>query len=105
VTKSGGNQFHGSAFEYLRNDALDAANYFDNVIGQKSKLRTNQFGGSVGGPIVKGQSFLLASYEGYLVAAAASIPSSLFRVSRREFCPGGIVLGSGTPWPPRPRRT
>ncbi|HZI49748.1 MAG TPA: carboxypeptidase regulatory-like domain-containing protein, partial [Pyrinomonadaceae bacterium] len=41
VTKSGGNKFHGSVFEYLRNDALDAANFFDNVIGQKSKLRLN----------------------------------------------------------------
>src|SRR5437870_3105729 len=51
VTKSGGNSFHGSAFEYLRNDALDAANFFDNIIGQKSKLRLNQFGGSLGGPV------------------------------------------------------
>ncbi|HWW76991.1 MAG TPA: TonB-dependent receptor, partial [Pyrinomonadaceae bacterium] len=42
VTKSGGNQFHGSVFEYLRNDALDAANFFDNIIGQKSPLRLNQ---------------------------------------------------------------
>src|SRR6266545_7597962 len=39
VTKSGSNKFHGSAFEYLRNDKLDAANFFDNIIGQKSKLR------------------------------------------------------------------
>jgi hypothetical protein len=38
VTKSGGNAFHGSVFEYLRNDALDAANYFDNVIGQKASF-------------------------------------------------------------------
>src|SRR4029077_12311981 len=51
ITKSGGNKFHGSAFEYLRNDKLDAANFFDNIIGQKSKRRMNQFGGSVGGPI------------------------------------------------------
>src|SRR5215204_2109323 len=43
VTKSGGNQFHGSAFEYLRNDALDAANFFDNIVGQKSPLKLNQF--------------------------------------------------------------
>ena len=42
VTKSGGNAYHGSIFEYLRNDALDAANFFDNIIGVKSKLRLNQ---------------------------------------------------------------
>ncbi len=52
VTKSGGSKFHGSAFEYLRNDALDAANFFDNIIGKKSPLRLNQFGGSIGGPVV-----------------------------------------------------
>src|SRR5207244_927121 len=51
VTKSGGNQFHGSVFEYLRNDKFDARNQFD--LGGKLPLRMNQFGGSIGGPIVK----------------------------------------------------
>src|SRR5262249_58949173 len=64
VTKSGGKEFHGSVFEYLRNDALDAANFFDNIIGQKSKLRLNQFGGSVGGPVIKDRVFFFFSYEG-----------------------------------------
>ncbi|HVG37670.1 MAG TPA: carboxypeptidase-like regulatory domain-containing protein, partial [Pyrinomonadaceae bacterium] len=63
VTKSGGNDFHGSLFEYLRNDALDARNFFD-VVG-KSPLRLNQFGGSLGGPIVKDKFFFFGSYEGY----------------------------------------
>src|SRR6185436_7438013 len=65
VTKSGGNKFHGALFEYLRNDALDAANFFDNIIGQKCKLRLNQFGGSVGGPIKQNKAFFFFSYEGY----------------------------------------
>src|SRR5260221_725861 len=65
VTKSGGNKFHGSGFEYLRNDTLDAANFFDNIIGQKSKLRLNQFGGSIGGPIKKDKAFFFFSYAGY----------------------------------------
>jgi hypothetical protein len=63
VTKSGGNQFHGSAFEYLRNSALDARNFFD--LTTKSPLRLNQFGGSLGGPIIKDKLFFFGSYEGY----------------------------------------
>ena len=62
VTKSGSNQFHGSLFEYLRNDVLDARNTFDR---EKSDLRMNQFGGSVGGPLVKDKLFFFGSYEGY----------------------------------------
>ncbi|HEY0427455.1 MAG TPA: carboxypeptidase regulatory-like domain-containing protein [Pyrinomonadaceae bacterium] len=69
VTKSGGNRFNGSVFEYIRNDALDAANYFDNIVGQKSSLRLNQFGFSVGGPIIKNKLFFFGSYEGYRLRA------------------------------------
>lgn len=65
LTKSGGKNFHGSVFEYFRNDKLDAANFFDNIIGQKSTLRLNQFGGSIGGPIKKDKAFFFFSYEGY----------------------------------------
>lgn len=63
VTKSGSNQFHGSLFEFLRNDALDARNQFDR--SKKSPLRLNQFGGSIGGPILKNKAFFFFSYEGY----------------------------------------
>lgn len=93
VTKSGGNKFHGSAFEYLRNDALDAANFFDNIIGQKSKLRLNQFGGSIGGPIKKDKAFFFFSYEGYRlrggINAIETVPGLASRI-----CPGGIILGT-----------
>ena len=67
VTKSGGNQFHGSAFEYLRRDALDARNFFENVTPgiPKSKLTLDQFGGSIGGPIIKDKFFFFGSYEQY----------------------------------------
>lgn len=68
VTKSGSNAIHGSAFEFLRNDELDARNFFDRVRpGGKSKLplRMNQYGGSIGGPIVKDKIFFFGSYEGY----------------------------------------
>jgi Carboxypeptidase regulatory-like domain/TonB-dependent Receptor Plug Domain len=64
VTKSGTNTFHGSAYEFLRNDALDAANFFDNASGSaKAPLRRNQFGGSAGGPIKKDSTFIFGDYE------------------------------------------
>ena len=62
VTKSGSNAFQGSVFEYLRNNALDARNFFDGA--NKSKLRLNQFGASAGGPLVKNKFFFFGSYEG-----------------------------------------
>ncbi|HEX5604702.1 MAG TPA: carboxypeptidase regulatory-like domain-containing protein, partial [Pyrinomonadaceae bacterium] len=84
VTKSGSNAFHGSVFEYLRNDALDAANFFDNVIGQKAPLRLNQFGGSLGGPIVRDKAFFFFSYEGYRLRAGVNaieaVPGSANRL-------------------------
>jgi len=69
ITKSGGNKFHGAVFDYLRNDKFDAANFFDNVVGQKSPLRLNQFGASLGGPIIKDKAFFYFSYEGYRLRA------------------------------------
>jgi len=64
VTKSGTNNFHGSLYEFLRNDALDAAKWEENKGGGKSPFKRNQFGGSFGGPVVKERTFFFASYEG-----------------------------------------
>ena len=84
ITKSGGNAFRGSVFEYYRNDALDAPNYFDsqrNADGSviaaagsaptvpKSPLNQNQFGGSFGGPMAKNRAFFFGSYEAYRLKA------------------------------------
>src|SRR6267378_6685543 len=63
VTQSGSNQLHGSAFEFLRNSALDARNFFDQ--GSIAPFRRNQFGGSAGGPIRKDRVFLFGNYEGF----------------------------------------
>jgi hypothetical protein len=63
VTKSGTNTLHGSAFEYFRNDHLNARNFF-NTVGPKDAFRNNQFGGSLGGPIVKDKTFWYLAYEG-----------------------------------------
>jgi len=66
VTKSGTNQFHGSAFEYLRNSVLDAADFFTNKNhGTKNPLHRNQYGGTFGGPILKDRMFFFTSYEGF----------------------------------------
>ncbi len=61
VTKGGGNQIHGSAFEFLRNTDLDARNFFS---PDRSFYRQNQFGGTVGGPIRKDKIFYFADYQG-----------------------------------------
>lgn len=63
VTMSGSNQFHGTLFEFLRNSALDARNFFDQTSGPPP-LRRNQFGGSAGGPIRKDRTFIFGNYEG-----------------------------------------
>jgi hypothetical protein len=65
VTKSGTNTLHGSAFNFLRNDNLDAARWEDNKNGSpKPEFKRNQFGGSVGGPLVRDRTFFFGSYEG-----------------------------------------
>jgi len=63
VTKSGTNQFHGSALEYLRTGQMGARNYFNNV-GGKNPFHNNQFGGAFGGPIIKDRTFFYTDYEG-----------------------------------------
>lgn len=63
VTSSGTNELHGSAFEFLRNSALDARNYFDQT--RIPEFQRNQFGGSLGGPLRKDKLFLFGNYEGF----------------------------------------
>jgi hypothetical protein len=62
ITRSGTNAFHGSAYEFLRNSKLDAANFFER--GQRSPFKRNQFGGDIGGPIFKDRTFFFVDYEG-----------------------------------------
>ena len=63
--KSGTNQFHGAAWEFFRNDALDAANYFENANGlPKGRFQQNQFGATLGGPIIHNKTFFFVDYEG-----------------------------------------
>jgi Carboxypeptidase regulatory-like domain/TonB-dependent Receptor Plug Domain len=82
VTQSGTNVLHGSLFEFLRNSALDARNFFDQ--GSAPPFRRNQFGGALGGPLKKNRLFLFGNYEGFRQALAVSnvsvVPDSQARL-------------------------
>jgi hypothetical protein len=74
ITRSGTNAFHGSAYEFLRNSALDAKNFFEqDPTLPKASFRKNQFGGAIGGPIIKNRTFFFADYEG--VRQSKGIPN------------------------------
>jgi outer membrane receptor protein involved in Fe transport len=75
VTKSGGNQFHGAASEFFRNNALDARNFFNDTSLPQNPFHANQFAGSLGGPIVKDNTFFFIDYEGMREVGAQSTPS------------------------------
>lgn len=117
VTKSGTNAFHGSAWEFNRNDIFDANNFFINQAGEKKpKLRFNQFGGTLGGPIVKDKVFFFGSYQGdrftttgtpvtttvespaWRQAVAAANPNSVAALLYQNFTPSV----TGTPDPDTP---
>jgi Carboxypeptidase regulatory-like domain len=83
VTESGSNQWHGSAFEFLRNSALDAPNFFDQ--GSAPPFQRNQFGASMGGPLQHDKTFLFANYEGFRQnlhqTSAAFVPDAASRAA------------------------
>jgi hypothetical protein len=88
VTKSGTSQFHGSAFEFFRNRSLNANDYFLNQKGiKKPVLNRNQFGGTLGGPLVKGRTFFFVSYQGTRERNGASLTNSL----SFPFLPAGLT--------------
>ena len=96
VTKSGGNALHGSAFEYVRNDALDARNFFDK--SYTAPLRLNQFGASVGGPIQKEKLFFFMSYEGLRQRAYQNIIEAVpSAAARQRAVPSILPLMSAYP--------
>ena len=80
VSRTGSNDFHGSLFEFFRNDALDSRNPFDT---SKQPFRMNQFGGNIGGPIYKNRTFFFANYEGLRqrvsTESRSEVPSAAFR--------------------------
>jgi hypothetical protein len=88
VTKSGTNHFHGTAYDYLRNDVFDARNWFNTVPNPKPALRQNDFGGTIGGPIWKNKTFFFFSYEGLRLRQPQSeIGSFLTPAARANVAP------------------
>ena len=71
ITRSGTNQFHGSAYEYFRNDIFDGRSFFQNT-GAKPELRQNQYGASVGGPILRDKAFFFFDWEGFRQVAGVT---------------------------------
>jgi hypothetical protein len=91
VTKSGTNTFHGTAFEYLRNDKLDANDWFGNANGlARPELRQNDFGGVLGGSIVKNKLFFFGSYEGLLVRQPAVADTFVPTLAMRQNAPAAV---------------
>jgi hypothetical protein len=89
VTRSGANQFHGTAFDLLRNDVLDANNWFaDNAGLRKPEERQNDFGGTFSGPILKDRTFFFFSYEGLRLRLPQVGQST---VPDASFTPGGTT--------------
>ena len=108
VTKSGTNDFHGTGFEFLRNNALDARNYFNQVGSPQNPFHNNQFGGAIGGPIKRDKTFFFVDYEAMrekgAEASTACVPTAQ-DIATATAANGGTVNGvianllAKNPWP------
>lgn len=108
VTKSGTNEIHGSVYEYFRNNALDARNFFNSKPGLQDAFHNNQFGFSLGGPIKKDKTFWFVSYEGQRegvgIPTLATVPTQA-DINQAIADNGGVVnpviaqLLARNPWP------
>jgi len=95
-TKSGTNQTHGSLYEFLRNDKLDANTFFNNRSGvAKPAFRRNEFGGTVGGPIRKDRTFYFADYQGIRLRQPRTVISTIPTLAHRAMITSGDFSGLG----------
>ncbi len=92
VSKSGGNNLRGSVFEYFRDDALDSASKYDD---KKQELSLNQFGGSLGGPIVRNRTFIFGSFEALRQTTGLSFTEAVPSDAARARVLAGQPIGSG----------
>jgi hypothetical protein len=91
VTRSGSDEFRGEAFEFLRNDALDARNFFEFLSDEPHPFERNQFGGSLGGPVIPGRVFFFASYQGLRQRQGLDINSLVLTDAQRAASSDPIV--------------
>jgi hypothetical protein len=108
VTKSGSNSLHGTLFEYFRNNALDARNFFNAKPTAQNVFQNNQFGGSLGGPIIRDKTFFFVAYEGQRenvsLPGVARVPTAA-EIATATAANGGVVnlviaaLLARNPWP------
>jgi len=114
--KSGTNQLHGTAFEFLRNNDLDANNFFTNAAGlPRAPFHQNQFGAAVGGPIIRNRTFFFADYQGTRQATSAGssirdvppaalrsgdfskVATTIYDPATRQIGPNGVVIATSFP--------
>ena len=88
ATRSGGNRFHGELFEFLRNDKLDARNFFTFTSSDPPPFKRNQFGLAVGGPLVKARTFFYVSYEGVRQSQRVDLNSLVLSDAQRASVSG-----------------
>jgi hypothetical protein len=104
ITKSGGNNFHGSVFEFVRNDIFDAKSFFVSPVASKPPYKQNQFGASIGGPIQKNKTFFFADYEGERIRQSQTqlfnVPTALERTGNFTGSPITVDMpGTTTMYP------
>jgi outer membrane receptor protein involved in Fe transport len=95
ITRQGSNQFHGSAYDFARNSVFDDRGYFDPPSGEPS-FRRNQFGGTIGGPIIKNKMFFFFNYEGFRQAQGVTIQSTVLSPNARSGVVTCTQAASGT---------
>ena len=91
ATRSGGNQFHGELFEFFRNDALDARNFFTFTSNEPPPFKRNQFGGQFGGPVVKDKAFFFISYDGLRQRQRINLNSLVLSDSQRASVTNPVI--------------
>ena len=99
VSRSGSNRFAGTAYEFLRNSAFDAKNYFDDPCLPIPPFRQNQFGASLGGPIRRDRTFFFTQYEGFQIRQSLTNTTLLPTAAEREGDFSGINPATGQPFP------
>ncbi len=92
ISKSGSNQFHGSLYHFLRNDNMDARNFFDREPIGKPEFKRNQFGGTIGGPIKSDKTFFFAGYEALIERLGRNINSFVPDANARQGILPGVTV-------------